>query len=154
MGVPLNHQLLDGFSIVNHPATGVPWWLWKPPYEICSTVDFSTDHYGLFNQPLYIIYIYIHTVYIYIYSIYRTYIYIIRTYIHVALIPELSVILGPRLRRSIERGHHRVPGRPWLGKFRDFVRKNGDFHGDSMVIMDSLYGLFHRNPHENGWFLF
>ena len=34
MGVPLNHPFLFGiFHEVNHPAMGVPPWLWKPPYS-------------------------------------------------------------------------------------------------------------------------
>ena len=31
MRVPPNHSFIDGFS-TNHPAMGVPPWLWKPPY--------------------------------------------------------------------------------------------------------------------------
>ena len=33
-GTPSHHPLIDGifgFSLINHPAMGVPPWLWKPP---------------------------------------------------------------------------------------------------------------------------
>ena len=32
IGVPLNREFTDGFSIINHPAIGVPPLLWKTPY--------------------------------------------------------------------------------------------------------------------------
>ena len=32
IGVPPDHPFSMGFSIANHPAIGVPSWLWKPPH--------------------------------------------------------------------------------------------------------------------------
>ena len=31
-GTPSHHPFIDRFSIVNHPALGLPPWLWNPPY--------------------------------------------------------------------------------------------------------------------------
>ena len=44
MGVAQNHPFLDGiFHEINHPAMGVPPWLWKPPYLLETIVN----HYSL-----------------------------------------------------------------------------------------------------------
>ena len=33
MATPSYHLFVDGFSLINHPAIGVPPWLWNPPWK-------------------------------------------------------------------------------------------------------------------------
>ena len=50
MGVPLNHPFIDGFSITNHPDSGVP-----PFMETLNRIliGFSTTNQPFWGTPMY-----------------------------------------------------------------------------------------------------